>query len=347
MRPFLQVLALGLLLCCSTGCYLTHLAFGQLDVSFSTVDVEEALADPALDETSKEKIRFVGEVKRFTQQRIGMKPSDNYTTYFPGDPDSPLSYVVTASEKLRFELVTHWYPFVGTVTYKGFFDLGLAREEKADLQEEGYDVFLRPVAAYSTLGWFIDPITPMMLKRGEPDLAELIIHELTHSEIYARGHTDFNESLATFVGHEGALQFAAEQWGPESKPLRTLRDARADSAMFDAFIRDVKGRLLRIYASRTLSDRQKLAAREKVFRAAADELRALQPKFRVSNYGGFAGRPMNNAVILAYLSYNETDLFEALFEKVGRSWPEFFADVRRAAEARDPFRALQETLQED
>ena len=93
------------------------------------------------------------------------------------------------------------------------YENGMTPEEMVRAYREGYDVVVRPVAAYSTLGWFNDPITPQMLRLSEPDLAELILHELTHSEVYVADQTDFNESLGTFVGHATALQFATERWG--------------------------------------------------------------------------------------------------------------------------------------
>jgi predicted aminopeptidase len=341
----LQVALLAALLSLSAGCYLLHVAFGQLHVSCASIDVEEALRDPTLDETARARIRFIGDVKRFGQDRLGMEPSDNYTTYYPGDPNQPMTWVVTAAEKLRLQPVTHWYPIVGTVTYKGFFDLESAREEADDQEEDGYDVCLRPAAAYSTLGWFTDPITPMMLRYDEPQLAELILHELAHGEVYASGQTDFNESLAEFVGRAGALQMAAERWGADAAQVRLLNDRAADEALFDATLLALRDRLAKLYDS-NFSDEQKLAERERIFASAAEELKALQPRLRVRTYRDFAEAPLNNAVLLAHLTYRDTAPFEALFEKVGRSWPRWFEAVRRAAEADAPFEALRLELQE-
>jgi len=344
LRPTLQVLVLTSLLCLSSGCYLSHLAFGQLDVAMSTIDVEEAFADPSIDERTKEKIRFVAEVKQFAVEHVGMEPTDNYSTFLPGEPDVPLTWIVTASERLELKLLGHWYLFVGTVTYKGFFDKDLADEEAEELREDGYDVMIRPVAAYSTLGWFTDPLTPMMLNRSEPSLADLILHELTHGEVYASGQTDFNESMASFVGFQAALEFSTKRWGADSAQVRWLKDSSDDEKRFDVFIRDVKGRLEAVYAS-SRTDEEKLAARAVVFRDAVKELEEIP--FKVSSYAGFSRSPLNNAIILAYLSYRDTDLFEALFIQGGESWEAFFKTVRSAAGTKDPFRALQNAVQED
>ena len=343
-REVLQSLALSALLCSTTGCYFTHLAFGQLDIAMSTISVEEALADPALDETAREKVRFIGEVKRFAEEHVGMAESKNYTVYLPGDPNAPVSWVVVAAEPLQMKLVTHWYPFVGTVSYKGFFDKEEADEEADELREDGYDVIVHPVAAYSTLGWFTDPITAQMLNRSEPDLAELILHELTHSEVYVADQTDFNESLGTFVGHEAALQFAAERWGADSKQVQWLHDSAADEAEFDAFVGDLKSRLLQLYRSPKPKPR-KLADRDAIIEAAREDLRGRT--FRVTNYAGWADRPINNAVLLAHATYHQTDLFAALYEKVGRAWPAFFGAVREASKSKDSFDALKRAVQED
>lgn len=340
-RAAAQSLAIAALCCSSAGCYYAHLAFGQMDIEFSTVDVEEALADPALDEEARAKIRFIGEVKAFAESHVGMVKSENYTEYLPGDPNTPISWVVVAAEPLKMKLVMHWYLIVGNVGYKGFFDKEDADEEAEELRADGYDVIVRPVAAYSTLGWFDDPITAGMLKRGDPDLAELILHELTHSEVYVKDNTEFNESLGTFVGHESALQFAAERWGPDSAQVQWLRDSAADDAEFDAFMTALKSKLQRLYASPTPT----IAERERIIDAARGELRAMN--FRVTGYASTADKPINNATLLAHATYHDTDLFVALYAKVGREWPAFWAAVKEAAKSKDPFEALKRAVQED
>lgn len=339
-RPWIMAGTLAAVLSCSTGCYLTHVCLGQLDVACSSVDVEEALADPALTPEAKERIRFIAEIKTFAVEKLGMEPSDNYTTYYPGEPDQPLTWVVVAAERLKLKSVTHWFPIVGSVSYQGYFDRESAQARAAELEADGYDVIVRPAAAYSTLGWFTDPITPLMLRHGEPELAELILHELTHGEIYASGQTDFNESLASFVGLTGALQMAEARWGADSPQARRLREGAVDEARFDVFLRDLKGRLEALYGDAARPGPEKLAERARIFEDAAGRLKAMAPEFRVRDYGGIAGRPMNNAVVMANLTYQDVKPFESLFARVRGSWPDFFAAARRAAEAGDPARAL-------
>lgn len=331
--PVKRLVALLLVAAAGSGCYVVHVALGQLDVACSSIDVDEALESDDLSDADKAKLRFVQEIRAFAETAVGLDETDNYTTYLPGEK-KPLTWVVTGAHADSLDAIRWWFPFIGRVSYLGFFDQDWAQEEARYLQSRGYDVYVRPAAAYSTLGWFTDPITPLMLDLDEADLAFLILHELTHSTVYAEGHTDFNESLADFVGRESALQFLAGKFGPDSAQVRELRDRLEDERKFDDFILKVADELRALYEKGGAADR------EAAFAGARADFEALRPSLKVLRYDRFSKATLNNAVIIAHLAYGNYTPFESAFDRAGRSWPAFFDAMRKAEASDDPMEHL-------
>ncbi|MBI2899599.1 MAG: aminopeptidase [Planctomycetes bacterium] len=327
--------ALPLLL---SGCYIIRQGCGQLDILLHRRNVDEVLAGPA-PEPEKEKLKLVLEAKAFGERVLALEPTDNYTTFFD-TRGKPVSYAVTACRKDRFEPYTWWFPIVGTIPYKGFFRREDAVEEARDLEAEGYDVNVGVVGAYSTLGWFSDPIFSSMLRQSEEELVDLILHELTHSTVYAKGHGDFNESLAGFVGREGALDFARRRWGERSEISRRAVDRFADEDRIDRFMQDLFRELDAYYRSRPANV---LAGRAEIWAKARERLHEVQKELKVERYDWLLKVEVNNAVVLGRRRYGRTDLFRKHFEAVGGDWPKFFERMRAIAAMPDPIRALEES----
>jgi len=182
---------------------------GQVEIILNSEDIEHYMLDPDFSEEYKAKLRYVGMVKVFAEKSLGLNPSDNYTTVYDQKGEDIL-WNVTASEK--FALIPYkWeFPIAGAFSYKGFFDRDKAIAEYKLKVKEGFDVSLRPVSAWSTLGIFRDPILSNMLDRSDEELAELVIHEMTHATLYVKDDISFNENLATFIGEKGAVLFLKE-----------------------------------------------------------------------------------------------------------------------------------------
>ncbi|MBI3856537.1 MAG: aminopeptidase, partial [Planctomycetes bacterium] len=186
------------------------------------------------------------------------------------------------------------------VPYKGFFHQEDAQAEARELEEQGYDVGFGTAAAYSTLGYFPDPVLSTMLDYPEEQLVALLLHELTHGTIYLPGGTDFNEGLASFVGWQGALEFARRRRGISSLQYdRTVRAFAAEERR-DVKARELFKKLNDLYKS-GLTSREIVAQRDKV-----------------------AGRKVNNAEILMQRRYGRYDEFRAKFEKAEGDWSRFF-----------------------
>ena len=193
-----------------------HLARGQLRVITNSTPIAEIAEHPRpADPQRHTRLRFVAAVRDYGRERIGLDVRDQYTCFYDTG-GRPLSWNVSASPPDRFEPYLWRFPIVGAVPYKGFFEIDRAQKERSILQSKGLDVSLSQVSAYSTLGFFADPVLSTMLKYSDDSLATLLLHELTHATAYAPGHTDFNESLATFVGRRGSLDFLSEHYGASS-----------------------------------------------------------------------------------------------------------------------------------
>ena len=192
-----------------TGCDYGHLAAGQIKILWRRQPIEQASRDPSLRPEERALLGLVESVRRFAGG-MGLRVGDQYTSFvaWPGDR------IVTTLVRTRpgsLEAVGWWYPFLGRLPYRGYFDQTRAEREAQRLREEqGYDVCISAVTAYSTLGWLDDPVTSPMLGRGAANLVETLLHELVHATAFIEGDADFNEGVALFIGQEAAIRYFAQ-----------------------------------------------------------------------------------------------------------------------------------------
>lgn len=221
---------------------------GQVDIIMHARPLEEVLKDPSFPDSLKKKLMLIREIKKFATDSLGLKPSDNYSTVYDQHNKAVL-WTITASEPFRMKAKEWDFPFLGRVSYKGFFDFKKGRKEADELTSLGYDVDYGSVSGWSTLGWFKDPILTNMLNQNEGRIADLIIHELTHGTLYLKNKVDFNENLANFVGDKGAERFLKYKFGPDSPQLDEFVKARVDRKTYNAFILKASSRLDSLYQS--------------------------------------------------------------------------------------------------
>jgi predicted aminopeptidase len=309
------VILLSLLTGCSGISYISHLGWHQGLISYYSIPVQEVLEDGDVPSEVKEKIRFVEEVKGYGEKKLGLTVTKSYSKFF--EMKGPVLYVVTACEKDRLRL-HHWnFPIIGKVTYKGFFTREKALREKKFLEGRGYDTFVQPVGAYSTLGWLKDPIFSSMLQWNETTLSNVILHEMVHATLYFKGKTSFNEQAATFIGNRGAIDFLTEKYGPASKAVGEAIHFQEDDLRFAQWIDQACRRLVQFYR-RQISRAEKLAGREEIFRSLKEEWRGVRGQLKTSLYPGFEDADLNNAVLLAYRRYfYGMERFQALEEYFG------------------------------
>ena len=305
--------------------------------------IAEMVSDPATPAGTREKLRLVQQARTYAVKALGLEAGESYTTYSHVDSDT-LLLVLSGSAKDRFEPVTWWFPIVGHVPYKGFFEPGDAMEAAADLERRGFDTYLRPSGAFSTLGWFNDPVLSTILRYDDVSLVATVIHELTHNSVFVPSQVAFNESFASFVGDRGAAAYFCALEGETGTRCRTARDAWADNLVFGRFLQDLIAELEAVYSRPDLSREKKLELREATMAAALDRFRAdVAPRLRTGAFRSFGNRPVNNATLLASrLYFDSLDLFEAVYQAHGQDLVATVAAIRTAVESTDdPWRALQ------
>lgn len=305
--------------------------------------IPEVVADPATDAETRGKLAWVMEARQFAIEKMGIAAGDAYTMYTRLDRDT-LALVLSAAEKDRLAPRTWWFPVVGRVPYKGFFNVGDALRAQERLERDGYDTHLRPTAAFSTLGWFNDPILSTALRTDEVDVVETVLHELSHNFLFVPGRVTFNESFANFAGRVGAIEFFCNrEWsGPQSVKCLRAQARWRDEQRFSAFLDALVDELREVYAS-DMSREEKLRRREVVFTAALARFDAeVLPALEDYRYEGFRRTPMNNATLLGLMFYyHRLPDFQALFEGQGGDLGATLDAVRRGVRGlSDPFDIL-------
>lgn len=206
---------------------------GQMHIINNSRPLEEVLNDKEIPDSLKAKIRFIDVIAKYASDSLGLKRSENYTTLYD-QKNKPILWVITASERYKLNAYQWKFPFLGNVSYKGFFDYSKGAYEDSLLQLQGYDTDYGEVSAWSTLGWFNDPILSNMLYRSDGQLAELIIHEMTHATVYLKSNVDLNENLASMIGEEGAIRFLNSHFGENSQQAKDYVNRKNDYDLFSA-----------------------------------------------------------------------------------------------------------------
>jgi predicted aminopeptidase len=342
IRTQAKALVWALLLMALPGCYLAHLAGGQLRLLRARRPIPAVLADPATPAAVRDVLALVPDVRRFAAQ-LGLAVDDEYRTYVSWPGDRVVTALV-ATEPREVDPAGFWFPLVGTVPYKGFFDEARAARAAASLVARGYDTCLVPVPAYSTLGWFDDPVVQPMLRGGRGPFVEMLLHELTHATVFVESDADFNESVATFVGEEGAVRFFATRGEPEAaaRERARVRDDRAVAAV----LRTLRERLAALYAAHPARSgsaagaAEVATARAGLEREARDALRALPLTTR--SPARLADEIPLHPACLALAGTYERDLplWDRRLSSLGGDLAAFVAAARAAQDADDPRAAL-------
>jgi predicted aminopeptidase len=277
---------------------------GQLHIINNTRPIREMLADANVPDSTKFKLNYIEKVKRFAIDSLKLKASENYTTFYDQE-QKPILWTLTASEPYAIKPYLWWFPFLGNVSYKGYFDYDIGRQEELDLIQKGYDTELGEVSAWSTLGWFKDPILSSMLRRNKGLLAELIIHEMTHSTLYLKSNVDLNENLASVCGEEGAIRFLTSTYGEDSEELKEYLYKKEDYDKFSDIMLKGTHQLDSLYKS--LKDSLviiKQTEKEKMIRKIVQVLdtTTFHSKKKFKNY--FHDKLPNNAYFLGFVRYD-------------------------------------------
>lgn len=336
MKQLSQIYLFSLLILGLAGCTSSHFYSqairGQLALLTERVPISNVLADQSTPDELRNALTTAVNVREFARHSLSLPVGDTFQDYVSLDRPYVVVNLVAVP---AFSLKPHqWcYPFIGCQAYRGYFDLEDAREERAEFSEEGYDTFIGGVTAYSTLGWFDDPIHSGFTRLRDDRMAALIIHELSHKVIYVAGDTAFNESFATAVELEGLKRWLNNQ-GEEARFQQTLaRLAHRRQTL--ALVKATAARLEALYDKATILPEQTLTARKSslLARLRAD-YKSLQQGWSEPGPFGRPVPPLNNANIALFQQYNQyVPGFRELLHEHHDDFPAFYAAVRQLAEA--------------
>lgn len=286
-------------------------ARGQFHIIYNAKPVEEFLTDPGFPDSLKQKLVLINEVRKFAIDSLGLKDTKNYKTLFDQKGEE-IMWVVTASEAFKLKAKEWNFPVLGSVPYKGFFKKELAVALREELEKEGWDVSIRNPGGWSTLGWFTDPILSKMLERNEGDLANLIIHEMSHATIFIKDSIEFNENLSTFIGDRGAEQFLIARYGIDSKEYQTYLNEDEDYLKFaDHMLRGTE-KLDSLYNSMSENDplEKRKEQKTELIRVIVESLDTLSLSADSKPSARYKYRLPNNAYFMNFRRYqSRQDVF--------------------------------------
>ncbi len=317
------------------GCYFAHLADGQLRLLRAAQPIDAVLADAATEPLVRDALELVDPVLVHARA-LGLDVANQYRTYaeWPGDR---VVTTLVATRPREVEPAGFWFPIVGRLPYKGYFDPARAEAEAARLRGQGLDVCVAPVPAFSTLGWFADPVTTPLLRRGTGRFVETLLHELVHATVFVADDAALSEGVATFIGQEGAIRFFADHVGPEAAAAerRRIRDERAIARELGI----LRERVLALY------DAAPAAADVDAERAALSEAtRAALTALPLTSFDpaavAAAARLDDACLALASTYHADLGAYAERLAALDGDLPAFVGEVRAAAETDDPRSAL-------
>jgi predicted aminopeptidase len=324
---------------CQIG-YIVNNGYEQAKLLNSRVPIKDILKDPKVDDTTKAKLSLAMEAKDFAQNRLHLKATKNYNSYV--DLKRPyVTYIVSAAPKNELKFYTWYFPIIGSVPYKGYFAQAGADHEAQGLAKEGYDVYVRGVSAYSTLGWFNDPVLSSMVRYSDYDLVNTIIHETVHATLYISSNANFNERLATFLGDLGARLFYQEKRPNELKSLDEVHLEDNDQRIFSIYISEQIKNLEKWYAEHA-KDADLITAREEQFKKIKEVFsKDILPQMKTDKYNSFSSVTLNNAKLMGYKLYmNDLGDFEKLSQIFNNDYEKILNYCRSLAKSKNPEETL-------
>jgi predicted aminopeptidase len=332
LRIVIALLSMGFFAGCSNLSYYSQAVGGHLEVMQAARPIDEVLADRGTGSELKVRLERVKEIRDFASRQLGLPDNQSYRSF--ADLGRPfVVWNVAATDELSLAPKTWCLVVVGCVSYRGFYDRAAAEQLAAELRQQGFDTHVGGVPAYSTLGYFNDPVLNTFLRFGEAEVARLIFHELTHQLVFVEGDTAFNESLATAVENEGVRRWFERHAAPAK--VAAFEQQQRRKARFSGLVAGCRERLGALYASNLPSQEKRLTKARLL-----DELRH-DYALAKAEWGGFDAydkwfaEGLNNARIASLAAYSQlVPAFEAMLAEEGRDLPRFYR--RAAALARLP-----------
>ncbi len=321
--------ALSALQGCGHFSYYQQAIGGQYEILSQRVDIETLINNKNTPDKLKHKLETVLQIRSFSAHDMAMDISSNYTQY----SNLQRKYVVwNVSASPALSLTPHqWcYPIVGCQSYRGYFHQEMAEKEAANLQQQGYDTWVGGVSAYSTLGWFEDPVLNTFIFRNDADLAALLIHELSHQILYIKGDTAFNESFATAIEIEGLTRWLKKV--EQEELLIAYQQKREEKSFFIETVSATTKKLKVLYDSE-LSDHKKTLKKEQVFSELKDNYKKSVVEKSLPGYYTHWFDEVNNARLAAISNYyHYVPAFSAMIENANGDMAAFYKQAKALSE---------------
>jgi predicted aminopeptidase len=295
--------------------YVTRAGFEETRILKSRQPISRLVRDSSVEPGVRRSLGLVLETRDFAA-RLGLEAKETYTAYADVGRDT-LLLVLQAAPKDCICPHTWKYPIVGRIPYKGFFDLHAARREAARFSALGYDTYLRPSSAFSTLGWFNDPLLSTALTRDSVELVATVFHEIAHNTLYVKSATPFNESFAQLVGYRSAEAFFRERG--DTVRSRHAANRWHDELVLADYYAALVARLEAFYATKPDSGALEVGRRQAAAWARSQLEGPVGQKLRTYQLSRLAERPINNAQLIGARIYRtRLDLFERWYQQHGR-----------------------------
>jgi predicted aminopeptidase len=298
------------------GCdlrYFAHAAYEEGRLLWNRKPIIEVLQSPGLSRIERRRLETVLEVRKFAADNLGLRVGGAYKTVTAVDQNAVV-WVLIAAPRDSLSPYLWWFPIVGYVPYRGYFMRAQAEAEARAMEREGYDTFVRPAIAFSSLGFFNDPVLSNLLELSRVELAGVLIHELFHRTFFLQSDVMFDESSANWIGNRGAVDFFTQTEGAGSPDALAARDIYASDMKFAAFLLQEEGRLLNLYQSGLPHD-EMLKRRVIAFDEIKADYARLKPLLSGLERFDLDQQQLNNAVLLNYLIYfHDFNRFAALYQ---------------------------------
>jgi len=298
---------------------------GQLEVLKKRQNINNLLQKNSISGVLRNKLNTVLDLRNFSIQHLGLPQNDSYLSYADLERDYVI-WNIFANEEFSLQPLNWCYLIVGCLSYRGYFSKSDAQQHAVELKKQGYDIYLGGVSAYSTLGWFDDPVLNTMLRWSDIRLATVIFHELAHQQLYIKNDTEFNESYAEAVAHIGVTKWLEKK--SNQSLLKEYQQSQFQKKEFVSLIMHYKSKLNNVYQSEK-SDDEKRKRKQELIKKMSDDYLIISKSWSKNTYKTWFSKDINNAKLTAIVTYRQyVSSFLDIYEKLQKDLTKFYSFTR-------------------
>ncbi|MBL1143237.1 MAG: aminopeptidase [Proteobacteria bacterium] len=319
---FILLLIIFFLSGCTSVQYYSQSIQGQFEVLKKRQDINDILDDPNVSSSLRDKLNTVLQLRQFSTEQLGLPKNNSYLSYADLERDYVI-WNIFANEEFSLEPLSWCYLIIGCLSYRGYFSQSEAEKNATHLKQQGYDIYLGGVAAYSTLGWFDDPVLNTMLRWSENYLATVMFHELAHQQLYIKNDTEFNESYADAVAHIGVTRWLRQKH--DKGLLDEYNQSQIHEKIFVALVMRYKSILNKLYHS-SEDKKTKRSRKKNLFQKMQTEYFEMTKSWGENPYKKWFSSDINNAKLASVVTYRKhVPAFLEIYEKLNKNLAQFYS----------------------